>query len=369
MAEAAAQGRLQVAFLTGERGIGKTSLARFARVLAELQVAMHGVHIFLGGVTTLEEMVRRVFDRILKDSVEQPWHERVAGIFGKYVKNVGLFNISIEFAAPEEDLTRLVREFSPSLRAVLAQLKDQKKGLFLVLDEIDDLARTKEFATWLKSLVDEIATSSEQLPLCLVLVGLEGDRQSLVGGHESLARVFELVNIHLWSRDETTQFFRSAFGKVGVEVEEAAARHLAAFAGGFPALAQEIGDATYREDKDRHVTYEDAISGVTLAARSVGTKLLDHQVYDAIRSTSYRSILRKVAGGSGGPIFRRSDLAQGLAKGEQNVVDNFLRRMRELEVIEPYKEGGPGCYRFKNILHALYFFMEAQSAKEPDQRD
>ena len=74
-------GRLQVAFLSGERGIGKSSLARFVRHLVERDHQVLGLHTFLGGVTSLTEMVRRVFDRLLKESFDKPWHENVKEFF------------------------------------------------------------------------------------------------------------------------------------------------------------------------------------------------------------------------------------------------------------------------------------------------
>ena len=212
MAQAAVTGRLQIAFLRGERGIGKTSLAAYGRVAAENDQNMLGIHVFLGGVATLEEMTKRVFDRILKSGADQAWYAKVAGLFGTHIKKVGVFNIGVEFVAPPEELQRLVENFSQSLRAVLEKLGDDKKGLFLVLDEIDDLARTKQFALWLKSVVDEIATSRQPLPLCVLLVGLESHRQELIESHASLARVFDIIDMHPWSLEETRSFFEESFG-------------------------------------------------------------------------------------------------------------------------------------------------------------
>ncbi len=59
----AGSGRLEVAFLTGERGIGKSSLASYLRLLTEEKDQALGIHTFLGGVRTLEEAVRRVLVR------------------------------------------------------------------------------------------------------------------------------------------------------------------------------------------------------------------------------------------------------------------------------------------------------------------
>ena len=186
-------GRLQVAFLIEERGIGKSSLASFARFLAEREHQMIGLHTFLGGVISLEEMVRRVFDRLLKESVGTSWHEKVRKFFGNHIREVGLFGISIEFGAPAQDLRRMVHDFAPALRNLIDRVKDEKRGIFLVLDDINGLAASSDFANWLKSLVDEITTSQRPLPLCLLLVGLEERRQALIGLQPSLARVFDLV--------------------------------------------------------------------------------------------------------------------------------------------------------------------------------
>lgn len=65
-------GRLQVAFLSGERGIGKSSLASFVRVIAERDHGALGLHTFLGGVATLEEMARRVFDNSSRKASAKP---------------------------------------------------------------------------------------------------------------------------------------------------------------------------------------------------------------------------------------------------------------------------------------------------------
>lgn len=204
----ATKGRLQVAFLSGERGIGKSSLASFVKYLSERDHRILGLHTFLGGVTSLEEMVRRVFDRLLKESIGTSWHEKVKRFFGDHIREVGLFGISVEFGAPDQDLKRMVHDFAPALRNLIEKVKDEKKGILLILDDINGLASSDAFANWLKSLVDEISTSQRPLPLCILLVGIEARRQSLIGLQTSLARVFEIVEIQSWNIEETSEFFK-----------------------------------------------------------------------------------------------------------------------------------------------------------------
>lgn len=89
-------------------------------------------------------------------------------------------------------------------------------GLALILDDINGLASMQPFADWLKSLIDEIALDAEPTALCLIIVGLEERRQSLIELQPSLARAFKLFQI------------------------------------------QEIGDATFAEDTDKRIDGDDA---------------------------------------------------------------------------------------------------------------
>ena len=357
-------GRLEIGFLIGERGIGKSSLASFVRYLSEREHRMLGLHTFLGGVNSLEEMVRRVFDRLLKESIESPWHEKVKKFFGNHIREVGLFGISVEFGAPQQDLMRMVHDFAPALRNLVESLGDEKRGILLILDDINGLAKSAAFANWLKSLVDEIATSQKPLPLCLLLVGLEERRQQLIGIQPSLARVFELVEIRPWSSDETRNFYNNAFAQARMEVEEPALAMLSRIAGGLPMLAHEIGDVAFNLDTDGRIDISDAAKAVFGAAEIVGRKYLQPQVFNAIRSKRYRGILRKLAGQEFMFEFERRKMMERLSTDEVRVFDNFLRRINKLGVVIKDPERGVGAYRFTNLLHYLYFVMEAGRSQE-----
>ena len=60
--------------------------------------------------------------------------------------------------------------------------------------------------------------------------------------------------------------------------------------------------------------------------------------------------------------FQRTDLTAHLTEAEKRVMDNFLRRMRDLGALQPVP-GGRGEYRFPNLLTHLYFAMQARGAK------
>ena len=358
MVKAGTQGKFRIGFVSGERGIGKSSLASFVRHLSEHENQVAGCHVFLGGVEDLKEMLRRTFDRLLKESMDKPWHEQIKKFFGNHVRKVGLFGITLELNLQDSDLSTLANDFVPTVTRLLDSLRGHKSTLFLILDDINGLAGSEVFANWLKSTVDEISTSQQKMSLCILVVGLEERRQELVSRQPSLARVFEVIDIAPWSDDEAMDFYRNSFDSVGAKIAATDLRQLVQFTGGVPILAHEIGDAVWRTARGLQIDSKEVREGISTAAELIGWKLVQPQVFRAIRSERYHSILR-IMSGAPRMHFRRSELMKRLAGDERKVIDNFLQRMKRLGALEtdPETKGG---YRFPNLLHTLYFRMESQ---------
>jgi len=357
-------GKQENVFLTGERGIGKSSLAAFLRQIVANRENVLGVHVFLGHVETLEEFVRCIFEAILKEARTQRWYERVAGFFGKYVREIDLFGVSVSFAPPQDDLKELVRGFPEALWNISERMQGERKGVFIVLDDINGLAKKPDFANWYKSFVDYAATHYPKYPVLVMPTGIPAIRDALSSHQPSLMRVFRVVDIPKLSDEEVEGFFQKAFAKVNMTVEPDALKLLVRYSSGLPIFMHEVGDAVFWVTKDNTVTLEDADKGIRNAAESIGRKYLDPRVYRAIRSPRYFSILRKLGGQQ--PIrsvFTKRELEAALTADERKVLSNFLQKMRGLQVIEQDPEAGRGCYRFTNEMYPVYIYMESMRSR------
>lgn len=354
----AASGRQEHIFLVGERGIGKTSLASYLGHVAQIKAGLLPVHINLAGVTTLEELVRNVFEGILNAANQRHWLARVKSLFGEYISQIGLFGVSLSFKPPSDKLTHLVSHFPEALSNTLQKIREQTKGLFIVLDDINGLCRTDEFALWYKGFVEDISFHYSDLAIAVMPVGLPEIRYALVEHQPSLMRVFSIQRVSTLSNEEVERFFQTAFEKVGLRVEPPAMKILVTHSGGLPIVMQEIGDAVFTANKGDLIDEGDVVKGLLAAAETMGQKYLEPRVYQAIQSKRYRSILRQL--GSLGPSahFKRAELQGKLNVEDKKVLHNFLRRMRELGVIAQDRERGRGWYRFTNPLYPLYISME-----------
>jgi len=352
-------------YVSGERGIGKSSICKFARLVAERDLNVLGIHVYLGGVTTLEEMVHRIFDQLLRENVDKPWYEKIKRFLGNHIKQVDIFGLSVEFSASRHELQRAVTDFIPALKNLLKQLTPDKKGILLILDDFNGLASSEQFANWFKSLIDELSTTSNPIPLTIVLAGLPERRHQLIKSQPSLDRVFDLVKISKFSGEETVDFYKRAFNKVNTSITDEALQLLARYSGGYPVLMHELGDAVFNVDSDGNIDKNDTMKGIIQAAQIVGAKYIEPSISAAIRSEHYQGILRKIAQDFFESRFVRKEVSQRLTRAEATKLDNFLRRMEKLGLIKKDKEHGAGSYEFTSELHYLFFWLQtaASSAK------
>lgn len=353
-------GKQKNAFLVGQRGIGKSSCASFIRYLVSTNDNILAVHVFLGRVDTVDELVRCVLEKIYKESRTQTWFSKIKGLFGEYITEVGLMGVSITFSPPKENLKELVNNFSAVLDNVIQNIRDEKSGLLIILDDINGLAEKSEFANWYKSFVDEVATRGKEFPVYIMLIGLPDRMDALAKIQPSLMRIFRVIEIEKLTDEEVKDFYQKAFGKVGIKINLDAMGLMVKYSSGLPILMHEIGDAIFWLVEDNTITKENAIDGIFLAADNVGKKYLDPKVYRTLRSERYKSILKKFGESSTESHFTKKEMEKKLSESEKRVLHNFLRRLKELNIIESDLDGGLGDYRFVNEIYPLYILMQSR---------
>lgn len=353
-------------FVQGEYGIGKSSIAGFVQWIAEKHQALHGIYAPLGGARELSDVAVTVLEATLRSGAFDPKRsEKVRNWLAKYIGRQELFGFTLNAEALRKDAPSLATPFGMLgfLTETVERLKDDGiKGIFLVLDEINGITENPQFANFIKGLVDTNAMSSKPLPLLLMLCGVEERRRQMIQKHQPVDRIFDVIEIESMDVKEMEAFFQRAFDSVSMPVEPSAMSILTQYSAGFPKIMHLVGDAAFWIDRDGIIKQADALTAVFLAAEEVGKKYVDQQVYRALRSPDYKSILAKI--GKMDPdtmSFKKADVASGLTESEKKKFNNFLQEMKSLNVL---RSGDvPGEYIFNVRMVRLYIWLQSLEEK------
>ncbi len=318
-AEQVAQGKPAAFFVQGEYGIGKSSIAGYVQQAAELKCGLYPIYSSLGGAKDLSDVATAVLAATMDSGACDPRGvQKVREMLAKYVGKQELYGISLNFEALRQDAPGLSNAFAmlQFLRSVYGRLSGVgTRGLVLTLDEINGISSNPDFAHFIKGLVDQNALSKEPVPLLLVLCGVEERRREMIAQHQPVDRIFDVVEIEAMTPEETAEFYGKAFGSVGMSVEPMAMEALVQYAAGFPKIMHLLGDAAFWADSDGVIDTKDAAFALVTAAEDVGRKYVDQQVYKALRSEDYHSILRKIGQMSPGEMtFTKAAVEKGLSQ-------------------------------------------------------
>ncbi len=363
-----AAGRNEYVFLTGERGLGKSSLASLLRNMAISSPGVPrllGVHCFLGGANDLKTGLKFIIQSMIEEAaaIEGIW-DRIEKLVEKYVKDVQVnllgTGIKVEFKQDEKLYRDLNITFLQEINSLFNNVKNNFKGLLLILDDLNGITKDENFANFLKSLIDKVETNPKSnVPLYLLLSGLEERMEDIRKKQPSAPRIFRQIELQPMNEKESSDFFNKAFQSVGHVVDKEALEYMVVFSAGFPVLLHEIGDAVFWMDTDEKITKSDAVDGIIEASQTIGVKYLDRKFYKEIRSDKYRDILKEIA--VDGWEFSRAEALKSLSEEKVKVFDNFINGAKKLGLIRTKERG---MYELVNPVFWLYFAVKRIQSKK-----
>ncbi len=354
-------------FVTGKRGMGKSSLASYIKECAKRKYKMVGVHVYNDGVHTTEDLITHIIEETLKEIASEKWSDKIYDKFKNHVESMDFLGCSIKFKPQDETLIKHVKNNFASFLVDLIKHFDDKNGIFIVIDDINGLTDTPEFAFWYKSFADSLATNFRgEANIAIMLTGYEEKLEKLYYHNPSFTRIFKHLYLNPLSDVEVAEFYKNSFKKLNVEIDENALKEMVYFSSGFPTMMQEIGAGIFWNiDEEEKIDKEIALAGIIRAGEEIGFKYLKPALDSSIRSEKYLSIFNKLGydylDNYPGEeyTFRKKEFIEKLDENESKVFSDFLRKARELGIIEFTGAKKSGHYKFTNNLYSLYFAINS----------
>ena len=349
-------------FITGKKGMGKTSFVRYVARQAEDDYQMIPVYLSNDKGNTLDELIRRLLEALFREIYKESWGEKLIELFVDNIQEIKIGGSGFSLKDNQKVVENIKKNFVDFMISLCKNLHD-KKGVFIVIDDINGLSNNVEFTDWYKGVMETLLFQEYDVPVIFTLISYPNEFDNLVNINESFARMFQLIEIDNLDDKDIAEFFKSSFEEVGIEFEdEVESLHsMIFFSYGMPLIMQQIGDSIFFFFFDTFKINENIVYlGIAQAADELGNKQLKSKL-NKIRSDLYISIFLKL-GKERLLTFHKSDVKELLSPEENRVFNDFLIRAKDLGILESMGRDNSGEYGFVNRLYIVYFMM--LSAKE-----
>lgn len=290
--------------VTGDRGIGKSSLLQQALQIAQGQTeltARLGVELglengagfdFATGFheTNPDETLAGLVDNLLTNF--QSGAARLLKGWKLSFNFKNLVTAERELGGTGETLSALVDATVDQLAK--ARANSEGHGIILFIDELDRVNPQTRAASFFK-LVSEQLNRDQVLNVAFFAAGITGAVQKLEEEHASVFRVFRDIPLPRLTVDETREILTTGFDAAGATASESVIQEVHDYAAGFPEPVHLLGSSLLTVAEDwGDINDDDLARGVERVVADVRRNWLDNRLRRA-GGGNYQAIIKAMA--------------------------------------------------------------------------
>ena len=343
----AKMGNPQHFLISGERGIGKSSLFYLIEITAsgmietseDTKMSFLTVSVDLGGAQTQIDIIRTI-GRGLRSMIGE--HDELRDKVRKFwdwITNWEVLGVRFHKKADEVDPQDLADELVSQLISLCKQLDGQIDGVLILIDEADRPGEEANLGELLKAFTERLARKN-----CgNVLFGLAG-LPTIIGklraSHESAPRIFETLHLEPLEPEERKYVINSGLkiastrNNYEIKITPDALNLISTLSEGYPHFVQQFAYSAFAEDNDRVIDIKDVARSAFKengALAQLGAKYFSEMYHAKISSDDYRKVLDVMAEYSDGWVTRKKILIETGLK--PTTVTNALNSLKNKNII------------------------------------
>lgn len=368
--------------VSGERGIGKTSLLTYVRCLAEGSIPLEDTHfkflvvdVDVDRTTTQLGLIRRLESALNHElGHTEPARKFLADAWA-FIKRIEINGTKLNEASNGHKEV-LADEFANSFAAVCHRMcqkpedtgfQSKYDGILLLIDEADNASPELHLGSFLKLFLERIQRRDCNR-LLVGLAGLPEVRAVLHDSHPSSLRLFEEHCLERLAPEEVHRVIDVCLKRANevnadkTTITAQARELLARVSEGYPHFIQQFGYSAFATDLDGAIDEEDVKRGAfgpRGAMELIGDRYYRNDFYNRIQNDGYRQVLRIMA--EQGDAWVKKTHIKKHFKGQASVLDSAIKALRDRHIIL-CKEGEPGVYRLQHRGFALWIKLFADAA-------
>ena len=372
--------------LSGERGIGKSSLLLFIKAIAtkaiqtlsgeEIHFAVVEVEIdpsctYSQFIKQLASALRRAlapFDRT-KDRLRAVWD---------IVKNIEAAGVKYSDTAKEDH--ELLDELIAAFTSAAFELKGDIDGILILIDEADKAPPGAQLGAFCKIFTDRL-TKAQCDNVCLGLAGVTGVVQKLRASHESAPRIFSIFGLKPLETSERREVVKKGLEFANTQnatpmlIADDALEAIAVLSEGFPHFVQQFAYSAFEQDDDNLIERNDVYLGAMTengALDQLGEKYFQEMYFERINSNEYRAVLQAMSQSTDPDGWITKDQIRRGTGLKETTLGNALYTLKDKEIISA-KLGEKGVYRLPTQSFAAWIRARQLTAtvmgKDPNKAD
>jgi len=349
------KGEVQHFFLTGNKGMGKTSIADFIIRFVSKKYNMTYAYVSNKGNDSVDKLASNIMKELLEKVPEKSFNEKLTSWFGTHVSEIQVMGTKVNFNIDEEKELNIKENFPKYLNLAYSDLKEKYDGIFVIIDDINGLSESREFVDWYKNLSDTLAINyKNELPVYFLLEGYPEKFDKMVELEPSFGRIFHYSHVEELTDDEVESFFKDTFSKIDIKLDEKACQIMADYSSGVPLTMQQIGDCVFWKINSKTVTLGDAKQAIIEAGEELKNKQL-RRLLNRIEISQHEEILLKI-GYHKMSSFNRKDIHH--LTNDETLTENFIKTMINIKIL---KETQENRYEFSNKVYYTYFNIRSST--------
>lgn len=342
-------------FLTGNKGMGKTSISDFVINYVQEEFNLACSYTSNKGNDSIEHLSTNILIQLLNNMPKESRLKRVKNWFGEHVSEVEFIGTKLRFTIDEDKQEKIKDDFVIYLNQAYEDLKEHYNGMFIVIDDINGLSKSREFVDWYKRLADTIIVDKHyQVPVYFLLIGYPEKFDNLVELESSFGRIFQYGHIDELTNEEVNDFYKDTFKSIDITIDEEALNLMTKYSSGVPLTMQQIGDSVFWNLTKNNISINDAKEGIKQAAFELKNRQI-RRILNHIKSPEYENILLKL-GKNKITSFTQEDIKALFSEKEIEIMPEFLNKMVNINLLKIIDEwDGIKEYEFTEKTTYTYY--------------
>lgn len=359
--------------ITGERGIGKSSLMMYLKHISTGSVPsielgdfnFVTIKLAISDKTDLVTLIKLIEKNIQRELGKEEFVRKFMADTWSFVQRLKVMDsgISEEAKYSEEDI--MIDDFAFSLATTCKRIanpekgEEAKDGILFLIDEADNACTDLRVGYFFKTVTEKLQ-DNDCNNIMFVVAGLPEIIEKLSNSHASSVRIFTQLKIKELSPDDRKYVIDRGLDKSNeindekTTISSTAKDFISTLSEGYPHFIQQFAYSAFDANTDGEISEQDVFDGAFDpggAIDAIGDRYYAASFHEKIKSDEYRQVLSIMAESLNSWI-KKSEIREKFS-GDDNTLTNALQALTNRKIIlkNPSKIGE---YRLQQRGFALW---------------